>query len=79
MRDFADYGQEARSAGPGGVDTISTSAMEGDGERCRVRSYMVLFTKGADGKAEHGGHVDYIDECVKADGRWLMAKHTVRT
>jgi hypothetical protein len=76
MQAFADY--FAAKPGRPWQHHVTTTSMQGDAERCRVRSYMLLFTRNAQGESQLSGHADYLDECVKVDGRWLMAKHVVK-
>jgi uncharacterized protein (TIGR02246 family) len=77
LREFADY--FAKKPGrPGWQHHITTVSMDGDDEHCSVRSYLVWLTRNAEGASQISGHADYFDECVKVDGRWLLARHVVK-
>jgi hypothetical protein len=76
LREFADY--YAKKPGRPWYHHISTVSFEGDAERCQARSYLLFTTKGADGDPKVSGWANYLDDCVKVDGHWLFAKHTVR-
>jgi len=76
MRAFADY--FAAKPGRPWRHTLTTTSIQGDAERCWARSYMIMFTRNAQGQSQLSGHADYFDECVKVDGRWLIAKHVVK-
>lgn len=75
MREFADY----FTAKPGRpwYHHISTIAIEGDQERARSRSYMLMTDLDEQGRTRHAGCCTYFDEFVKIDDRWLMARHRV--
>lgn len=75
LRDFADY--YAKKPGRPWQHHITTIAIEGDGARARIRSYLMLIARDEKGASVLTGHATYVDECVKLDGRWLLAQHTV--
>jgi hypothetical protein len=75
MRAFADY--FAAKPGRPWYHHITTIAIEGDAERARSRSYMLMTDLDGEGRTRHAGCCTYLDEFVKVDGRWLFARHTV--
>ena len=75
MREFADY--FAAKPGRPWYHHITTISIEGDAERCRSRSYMIMTVLDEAGGTKLNGSCNYLDEFVKVDGRWLFAKHTV--
>ncbi len=52
--------------------------IEGDGERCSARTYVVIPRLYATGEIGIPLVISYIDDCVKVDGRWRFAKRIIR-
>src|SRR5688572_9573909 len=77
LRAFAEY-FAAKPGRPGWQHHITNSVIDGDGDRCRVKSLLLWITRDAEGRSVLSGQATYIDDCVKTDGRWLIARHTVR-
>lgn len=75
LREFADYFMN--KPGRPWYHHISTISIEGDGQRCRTRSYMLMTSLDEAGKSQVHGCANYHDEFVKVAGRWLIARHTV--
>ena len=60
-----------------GDDFNYAPLIEGDGQRCRSRCYMIMTSLDDEGRTQHAGCCNYLDELVRVEGRWLFAKHTV--
>jgi uncharacterized protein (TIGR02246 family) len=75
MREFADY--FAAKPGRPWYHHITTISIQGDAGRARSRCYMLMTSLDDEGRTQHAGCCNYLDEYVKLDGRWLFAKHTV--
>jgi hypothetical protein len=75
LREFADY--FAAKPGRPWYHHITTISIEGDGQRCRSRCYMIMTSLDDEGRTQHAGCCNYLDEFVRVEGRWLFAKHTV--
>ena len=39
--------------------------------------YMIMTSLDDEGRTQHAGCCNYLDEFVRVEGRWLFAKHTV--
>ena len=52
--------------------------IEGDGERCEVRSYSFGPFRHPDGRCDVFWLGHYTDICVKIDGHWLFQERVVR-
>jgi uncharacterized protein (TIGR02246 family) len=69
---------ENRSAGPTMRHVLGIPSIQGDGERCRARTYVMIPGQ-TDGNAISIPLVGiYKDEIVKADGRWRFARRTAQ-
>ncbi|MBM3594831.1 MAG: nuclear transport factor 2 family protein [Alphaproteobacteria bacterium] len=75
MRDFADY--FAAKRGRPSCHHITTIAIEGDAERARSRCYMLITDLDEQGRTRHAGCCTHLDELVKIDDRWLIARRRV--
>ncbi len=75
MREFADY--FAAKPGRPWYHHVTTISIEGDADRARSRCYMIMTSLDEDGRTQHAGCCNYLDEFVKIEGCWLFAKHTV--
>jgi hypothetical protein len=75
MSEFADY--FAAKPGRPWYHHITTISIEGHAGSARSRSYMLMTNLDEEGRTQHAGCCNYLDEFVKVDGRWLFARHTV--
>jgi len=60
---------------PGWQHHINAVIFEGEGDRCRVKSYVLWVSRGPEGELSLRGSANYLDDCVKEGGRWLFARH----
>jgi hypothetical protein len=59
---------------PGRQHFIAQSLFDGDGNRCRVRSYAMVTSRKSDGAYAVLSLGHYNDVCVKLEGRWVFAE-----
>jgi uncharacterized protein (TIGR02246 family) len=60
-----------------GVPSIQSGG-EGDGERCRAQTYVMIPGSTDDGQIRVAMVGMYTDDIVKADGRWRFAVRHIR-
>jgi len=53
--------------------------IEGDGERCSARTYVMIPRQGEAGEIAIPLVLTYVDSCVKRGGRWLFEKRVIQT
>jgi SnoaL-like protein len=63
---------------PGRQHWIGQSLLEGDTERCRVRSYGMVTGRSKDGTSALRSLGYYSDQLVKLDGRWMFGERVWR-
>jgi hypothetical protein len=51
--------------------------IDGDAGRCSVRSYSLVLAQNSDGACSIASIVQYLDTCVKVDGRWLFEERII--
>jgi uncharacterized protein (TIGR02246 family) len=76
LRAFAEY-FAAKPGRPGWQHHITNSVIDGEGDSCRVKSFLLWITKDGEGRSVVSGQATYIDDCVKTDGGWRIARHAV--
>jgi hypothetical protein len=52
--------------------------IEGNSERCRVRSYSQVLVQMPEGPCAIAQVEEYDDVCVKVDGRWFFERREIR-
>ena len=58
---------------------LANFVFDGDGERATVRCYVTILSVAGERSVSTVMMGQYIDELVKRDGRWLIAKRSLRT
>ena len=51
--------------------------LEGSSERCLARTYWIVIYRRADGEHLLKSFGEYVDQCVKVDGRWLVDERRI--
>lgn len=52
--------------------------IDGDGQRCQARSYFLLVRQSTSGEPVIRAMGEYVDECVRYEGRWVFARRDIR-
>jgi hypothetical protein len=77
LREFAEY-FAAKPGRPGWQHHITSSVIDGDSERCTVKSHLLFIVRDPQEGSKVSGHATYYDDCLKQDGRWRIARHVVK-
>jgi hypothetical protein len=75
---FAPNGAIDDPAYPGRQHFIAQSLFDGDGNRCRVRSYAMVTSRKPDGACAVLSLGHYDDVCVKLEGHWVFAERVFK-
>jgi hypothetical protein len=74
---FERLGARPRTDGSRGRHFVGGSAIEGDGERCTVRTNSIRVHENEQGELRLGGFSEYQDVLVKVSGRWAFESRHV--
>ena len=76
-RHFERLGARPRTDHGRGRHFVGGSAIEGDAERCTVRTNSFRVHENAQGELSVGGFSEYQDVLVKINGRWFFNQRHV--
>jgi hypothetical protein len=52
--------------------------IDGDRQSCQARSYFLVVRQGPSGEALIRAMGEYVDSCVRYNGRWVFARREIR-